>query len=40
MDPATRRKLEEYFESQNKRLYEFFGRDLVGRAILTHRAPF
>ena len=28
MDPATRRKLEEYFEPHNSRLYEFLGRDL------------
>ena len=28
MDPATRRRLEEYFEPHNRRLYEFLGRDL------------
>jgi sulfotransferase family protein len=27
MDPATRRRLEEYFEPYNKRLYEFLGKD-------------
>jgi intracellular sulfur oxidation DsrE/DsrF family protein len=27
MDPSTRRKLEEYFEPHNKRLYKFLGRD-------------
>jgi hypothetical protein len=27
MDPATRRKLEEYFESHNRRLYDFLGVD-------------
>ena len=27
MDPATRRRLEEYFEPHNKRLYEYLGRD-------------
>ena len=25
MDPATRRRLEEYFELHNKRLYEYLG---------------
>jgi hypothetical protein len=28
MDPETRRKLEEYFEPHNQRLYDFLGRDL------------
>ncbi len=28
MDPATRRRLEEYFEPHNKRLYDYLGRDL------------
>ena len=28
MDPATRQRLEEYFEPHNKRLYEFLGVDL------------
>jgi Sulfotransferase domain len=28
MDPATRRRLEEYFEPHNKRLYEYLGTDL------------
>jgi hypothetical protein len=28
MDPATRRHLEEYFESPNQRLYEYLGTDL------------
>ena len=28
MDPATRHKLEEFFEPHNRRLYEFLGRDL------------
>jgi hypothetical protein len=27
MDPSTRRRLEEYFEPHNRRLYEFLGRD-------------
>jgi Sulfotransferase domain len=27
MDPATRRRLEEYFEAHNRRLYEFLGTD-------------
>ena len=27
MDPATRRRLEEYFEPHNRRLYDFLGRD-------------
>ena len=27
MDPATRRRLEEYFEPHNKRLYNFLGVD-------------
>jgi Sulfotransferase domain len=27
MDPSTRRRLEEYFEPHNKRLYEFLGKD-------------
>jgi hypothetical protein len=27
MDPATRRRLEEYFEPHNKRLYDFLGVD-------------
>jgi hypothetical protein len=28
MDPATRRRLEEYFEPHNRRLYDFLGKDL------------
>jgi hypothetical protein len=28
MDPATRRRLEEYFEPHNQRLYDYLGRDL------------
>jgi hypothetical protein len=28
MDPATRRRLEEYFEPHNKRLYDYLGVDL------------
>ena len=28
MDPATRRRLEEYFEPHNRRLYDYLGRDL------------
>ena len=28
MDPATRGRLEEYFEPHNRRLYEFLGKDL------------
>ena len=28
MDPATRQRLEEYFGSHNRRLYEFLGTDL------------
>ena len=28
MDPATRRRLEEYFEPHNRRLYDFLGMDL------------
>jgi hypothetical protein len=28
MDPATRRRLEEYFEPHNRRLYDFLGVDL------------
>jgi Sulfotransferase domain len=28
MDPATRRRLEEYFEPHNRRLYEYLGADL------------
>jgi hypothetical protein len=28
MDPATRRRLEEYFEPHNRRLYEYLGTDL------------
>jgi hypothetical protein len=27
MDPATRRRLEEYFEPHNRRLYDFLGTD-------------
>jgi hypothetical protein len=27
MDPATRRRLENYFEPHNKRLYDFLGVD-------------
>jgi sulfotransferase family protein len=27
MDPATRRRLEEYFEPHNRRLYDFLGKD-------------
>jgi hypothetical protein len=27
MDPATRRRLEEYFEPHNKRLYDYLGKD-------------
>jgi hypothetical protein len=28
MDPATRRRLEEYFEPHNRRLYDYLGVDL------------
>ena len=28
MDPSTRRRLEEYFEPHNRRLYDFLGKDL------------
>ncbi len=28
MDPATRRRLEEYFEPHNRRLYDYLGKDL------------
>jgi hypothetical protein len=28
MDPATRERLEEYFEPHNRRLYDYLGRDL------------
>jgi hypothetical protein len=28
MDPATRRRLEEYFEPYNRRLYDYLGVDL------------
>jgi hypothetical protein len=28
MDPLTRRRLEEYFEPHNRRLYDFLGTDL------------
>jgi hypothetical protein len=41
MDPATRRRLEEYFEPHNRRLYEYLGVDfgwLLEHTAFEHRA--
>jgi hypothetical protein len=35
MEPATRQRLEEYFEPHNERLYEYLGTDFEWQQLCT-----